>query len=149
MRAGFAGCFDIGYSYGVTDRVFDPARLGASTDISMVGIDNPFGRGVTLDLPPELIDEWRREASRQLDRPELEPGWDESWTDLPEDAFHAAVREVLAGYPVVARVTLYAIGIGYLRHAPGRNSRSTRRWPASRSASASRTPRSPPARRSS
>jgi hypothetical protein len=115
MRAGLAGCFDIGYSYGVTDRVFQPGKLGASIDISMVGIDNPFGRGVTLELPPELIEDWRREASRQLDRPELEPGWDEDWTDLPKEAFDAVVRGVLARCPVVCRVTLYAIGIGYLR----------------------------------
>jgi hypothetical protein len=115
MRAGLAGCFDIAYTYGVTDRVFDPGKLDTATDISMVGIDNPFGRGVGLNLPSAVIDEWRREASRQLDRPELEPGWDNTWTDLPEHAFHTAVREVLAEYSVACRVTLYAIGIGYLR----------------------------------
>jgi len=115
MRGGLAGSFDIGYSYGITDRVFDDGTLGASTDIGMVGIDNPFGRGVTLELPPELIDEWRREASRQLDRPELEPGWDKDWTEFPKAAFDGAVRQVLTEYPVVCRVTLYAVGIAYLR----------------------------------
>lgn len=115
MRAGLAGCFDIGHSYGLTDRVFDERRLSTSTDISKVGIDSPFGRGVTVELPTEQVEQWRREASRQLDRPELEPGWDPGWADMSKGAYDDAVRAVIARHPLTCRVTLYAIGIGYLR----------------------------------
>jgi hypothetical protein len=118
MRAGFASYFDLGNSYGVTDRVFKEDRISPPANISMVGISNPLGCGVTLDLVdenPAVIEAWRREADAQLNRPELEPGWQPGWPDLPRQRFDAQVREVINGHPISCLVTLYALGIGYLR----------------------------------
>jgi hypothetical protein len=118
MRAGLASYFDLGNSYGITDRVFAKDRLDSPASTSMVGISNPLGRGVTVDLvaeSPNVIEAWRREAHAQLDRPELEPGWRPGWRDLPRERFDARVREVITGHPVRCLLTLYALGIGYVR----------------------------------
>jgi hypothetical protein len=118
MRAGLATYFDLGNSYGVTDRVFAEDRFDSPANISMVGISNPLGRGVTMDLvaeAPAVIEAWRREAHAQLDRSELEPGWRPDWPDLPRERFDGQVREVITRHPVRCLLTLYALGIGYLR----------------------------------
>ena len=78
MQLGLATYFDLGWSVGLTDDVFADVALTAPFDISDVGLENPLGRGVEIDLVDEehVLELWREEAVRQLQRPELEVGRD-------------------------------------------------------------------------
>ena len=77
MRVGMVTYFDLGYSCGLSDRVLRPERCRSEAAIGLVGIRNPLGQGISVDLldhPKNVLPLWRKLAAHQIDRPEMELG---------------------------------------------------------------------------
>ena len=118
MRLALLTSFDVGVSYGLDDLVFSKEGLGPVYDISWVGVINPLGRGVVVDLQrdhAQLVANWVEEAVAQVDRPEMEllPGGGPA-TDDPE--FAAALKSVVASHEFsTISITVYAVGVALLK----------------------------------
>jgi hypothetical protein len=54
MRLGMISYFDVSESYGLGDDSFRSERLAAGYDLGDVGIANPLGRGVLVNLEKRL-----------------------------------------------------------------------------------------------
>jgi len=75
MRAGLVSYFDIGFSIGLTDDVLSSDHRNAPVNIGLVGIQNPLGQGVTVDLRDgAFIRLWRDETIAQVRREDMETG---------------------------------------------------------------------------
>jgi hypothetical protein len=119
MKAGLASYFDLGRSFGLTDHAFQSTRLSPEADISLVGIKNPLGRGVTVDIAqtaPELLSAWRHEAVEQVRRPEMETGWQSEWADLSRSDFDSQLAELITRHRIdTCAMTIYPLGVAYVR----------------------------------
>jgi hypothetical protein len=119
MRVGMVTYFDLGYSYGLSDRVFRPERRNGEAAIGLVGIRNPLGQGLTVDLlshSKNVLPLWRELAARQIDRPEMELGWSPDWADLSREDFKQRLRALIAQHPVdVCEIVVHAVGTAFLR----------------------------------
>jgi hypothetical protein len=117
MRLVLVTYFDVGESYGLDDRTFAAGRLGPGYDISAVGVKNPLGRGVVLDLlreRPELVASWRHAALAQVDRPDMELRYDVDAGSSDEE-FGRALRELIRHHDVMTlALTVYAVGTALL-----------------------------------
>jgi hypothetical protein len=106
--------FDLGESYGLDDNVFDQRRLARRYD---VGISNPLGRGVLVDLQRDhshLVQEWRAVAVEQISRPEMELGFDPG-LELSPAEFAERLGAVISEHPLTrCDLTIYAIGIALI-----------------------------------
>ena len=114
MRLALVSYFDLGESYGLGDSVFDQKRLSPGYDIGDVGIVNPLGRGVLVDLRrahPRLVQAWRAAAVEQISRPEMEIGFDPD-LGLSRAAFAERLEAVISEHQLVRCVlTIYGVGI--------------------------------------
>ncbi len=84
------------------DVVFPADQRAAPPDILQVGIHNPLGDGVAVDLlraHPELIGAWRRAAQSMLARKEMELGWTPGLA-VPEESFKEALADLLGTHPI-------------------------------------------------
>jgi hypothetical protein len=97
--------FDLGVSYGLSDRVFDAAaRRGG--EIGMVGLDPPAGHGVRAEVPAAVVDEWRAEAARQAHRDVMETG-----RTGDRGRFDAELAELARSHPIPrCELIVYAVG---------------------------------------
>jgi hypothetical protein len=124
MRLVLVSYFDVGESYGLDDRAFAVERLGPGYDISEVGVKNPLGRGVVVDLLHEqagLMASWRDAAIAQVDRPDMELRYDGDARSSDEE-FGAAIKKLIRHHDVSAlEITVYAVGTALLEieFAPG------------------------------
>ena len=121
MRAGLVSYFDIGFSIGLTDDVLSSDHRNAPVNIGLVGIQNPLGQGVTVDLRDgAFIRLWRDETIAQVRREDMETGWKEEWTDLPRATFNQRLIDIIDQHPVtVCKLTLHSLGIVYFRFELG------------------------------
>ena len=114
MRLTLLGYFDIGRSFGLGDDVFPVDRLAPESDIGSIGIQNPLGRGVELDLrseAPELLDQWRQAAEIQVRRPEMETGWSDS-LGIQRETFDQNLILLALNQPIDrATLSVFAIGV--------------------------------------
>lgn len=113
MRPVLLSYFDLGASYGIGDAVFPEGERAAPPDILQVGIRNPLGDGLTVDLlrdAPDVVAEWRRVAVALIERREMELGWTPA-VDASEEHFKARLRTCLEGHPI-ARCDLTILAIG-------------------------------------
>lgn len=117
MRPALVSYFDLGVSFGLGDRVFDPEYVAPIADLGMVGLVNPLGAGLRLDLvasSPQAVAGWRAAASAQVSRPEMETGWSES-LGISRAAFDDELRRhVNADAIHRCEMTIYSIGTVYL-----------------------------------
>ena len=118
MKAGLVSYFDLGCSFGLTDQAFLRERLSQEADISLVGMKNPLGRGITVDITqaaPDLLSAWRSEAVEQVRRPEMETGWQPEG-DLSRTDFDQQLAGVIAEHRVgTCTMTIYSLGVVYVR----------------------------------
>jgi hypothetical protein len=124
MRAALLSYFDLGASYGLGDAVFPAGERAAPPDILQVGIRNPLGDGLAVDLrraDPQLVDRWRRAAQAMVGRKEMELGWTPA-LEVPEEDFKAALVQLLGEHAITrCELTILAVGTVLLRFelAPG------------------------------
>jgi hypothetical protein len=118
MRLAMVTFFDIGLSYGLSDDAFESHSLGPGYPAGMVGIVNPLGRGVPVDLldtAAELIRRWCAIAHDQVERPEFEVAFDQQ-SGEPRDAFVGRLQATIDSRPLTrCDITLFAVGIALLR----------------------------------
>jgi hypothetical protein len=117
VRPALVSYFDLGTSFGLGDRVFDPALVAPIADLGMVGLVNPLGAGLRIDLvasAPQAVAGWRQAASAQVTRPEMETGWSAA-TGVSRDAFDRELRRYTMEHPIGrCELTVYGIGTVYL-----------------------------------
>jgi hypothetical protein len=124
MQLAMISYFDVGESYGLGDGVFDKKRLSPGYDIGDVGIANPLGRGVLVDLQrghPGLVQDWRAAAVEQIARREMETGFDPG-LGLSRAEFDKRLEAVISEHPLTrCDLTIYAVGITLVCLAFGSN----------------------------
>jgi hypothetical protein len=110
MRLALVSYFDIGASFGLADDVFG-GQTSPVPDIGEVGVSNPLGEGIQLELRDTHISElWREEALRQSIRQEMELGWNDERRIGKQD-FEVQVRRYIAHVELVScALTIHAIG---------------------------------------
>lgn len=109
LRPALLSYFDLGYSLGLTDTAF-AGQATAIPDISNVGLVNPLGEGLVIEVPADLVETWRTAALSQIERPEMELGWRDGDPSSYE-VFHAELSEAIRGSIVEAcRLTIHAVG---------------------------------------
>ena len=112
MQLGLCTFFDLGETVGLSDDVFSDDSLAPLFDISDIGLANPLGRGIAIDLLAEegLLRRWRDEAAEQLSRPQLEVGWNET-TGVSKEDFVSTLRDFVRVHLAEScRLTAYAVG---------------------------------------
>jgi hypothetical protein len=118
MRLAMVSYFDVSESFGLSDEVFEPGRLAPGYDLGSVGLANPLGRGVALDLRaahPDLMQRWRDAAIGQLDRPEMEIEFGGAGESTGAQ-FTERLRMTIQHHPLTrCDVTVYAVGVALLR----------------------------------
>jgi hypothetical protein len=118
MRPSLLGCFDLGKSFGLSDSVFSSDQVAPELDIGLVGLSNPLGRGIVLDLVadvPAVVQQWRDAAGAQLARPELEIGWNEQ-VGVGKASFRRALAAYVSGQTLTkCEFTIYAVGTVFVR----------------------------------
>lgn len=117
MRAGLVSAFDVNRSFGLVDSAIRADLRNAEPDLGLVGIRNPLGEGTTVNLldSAQLIEDWRAEASRQVDRPEMETGWS-SDIGIVRGEFDEGLKRVIRDHPIGrCDLTVFAVGVVYLR----------------------------------
>lgn len=116
MRAGLVGYFDLGSSVGVTDAALRHDLRQPMPEIGMVGLLNPLGQGTGVDLlGSPTLGLWRDGAVAQIRREEMELGWSEDWTDLPQAEFLDQLESLIRSHPVTKfQLTVYALGTVYV-----------------------------------
>jgi hypothetical protein len=116
---GLAGYFDLGFSCGLTDEVFQADIRRTDTAIGMVGIDNPLGDGLSVDLlrvRPDLLQMWLDQAIRQIYRPEVDIGQSSGLDRTALRAQQERLRSFVSRHPVAScTLIVYPLGIGFLR----------------------------------
>jgi hypothetical protein len=126
MRLALIGYFDLGRSLSLKDEAFRGAELSDETDRGLVALTNPFGRGTTLDLvvdkpsvvddKPSVIDLWRRAAGKQLERSELETGWQAESDGMSKKQHDVAVAQCVRSHRIAhAELTVFGIGTVLVR----------------------------------
>jgi hypothetical protein len=119
MELSLQTYFDIGVSYGLGDTAFDLNDTATAPDLGEIGYRNPLGVGICCsdeDLAP-VITIWRQNAVKQLDRPEMELGFDDpSTTEAAFEEFKSGLRDALRTHPVKSlSMRIYAVGVVFLR----------------------------------
>jgi hypothetical protein len=117
MRLCLISYFDVSESYGLGDDSFLPERLAPGYDLSEVGIANPLGRGVLVDLQrdyPDLMSEWTEAALSQVDRPESEIGH-HSNAGITRAQFGDRVKIAISRPISHCRLVILAVGVALLR----------------------------------
>ena len=113
MRPGIIGYFDLGVSLGLDDEVFVASHITSHPELGAVGINNPFGSGLLVDLTTEdspVLEAWRQVALSQVSRPEMETGYMPT-LGMDQNEFKDRLRELVRTHPACeCRVTVYAIG---------------------------------------
>jgi hypothetical protein len=109
--------FDLGVSFGLGDRVFDPCYVAPIADLGMVGLVNPLGSGLRLDLAassPQAVAGWRAAACAQVSRPDMETGWS-ARLGISRSAFDDELRRLVNALAIDrCEMTIYSIGTVYL-----------------------------------
>ena len=125
MRPLLVSTFDLGASFGISDRAFKDKCLRPPASLGDVGIDSPLGWGSTVVLQTEapVVEGWRSEALHQVHRllEEEALGWSAD-LDGPATTFEASMAELVAGHPIEhCALTVYSVGVVYvhLRFGPG------------------------------
>jgi hypothetical protein len=117
VRPALVSYFDLGVSFGLGDRVFDPEYVAPVADLGVVGLVNPLGSGLRLDLAvssPQAVAGWRAAACAQVARPEMETGWSER-LGISRSAFDDELRRHVNAHAVYrCEMTIYSIGTVYL-----------------------------------
>ena len=109
MRPALLSYFDLGYSLGLTDSAF-AGQAAALPDIANVGLVNPLGEGLVIEVPDDIVAAWRAAALAQVERPEMELGWRDDGTSSSE-AFRAELSGVIAESTVErCRLSVHAVG---------------------------------------
>jgi hypothetical protein len=117
MRLCMISYFDVSESYGLGDDSFRSERLAAGYDLGEVGIANPLGRGVLVNLQrdyPDLVGKWKEASLRQVDRPESEIGYDSNAGSTRAqfgDRLKAAISQSIPH----CRIVVLAVGVALLR----------------------------------
>jgi hypothetical protein len=117
MRLCMVSYFDVSESYGLGDDSFHAERLAAGYDLGEVGIANPLGRGVLVDVQrdyPGLLDEWKQAALIQVDRPESEIGYDSS-VGSTRAQFSDRLKAAISGLIPRCHIMVLAVGVALLR----------------------------------
>jgi hypothetical protein len=118
MQLAMVAYFDLGKSFGLGDTVFPENQLAPETAIGLVGIRNPLGRGLLVNLAaaaPNDIDNWRRAAADQVKRPEMETGWSAE-LGLSRGAFDQMLTSLALRHPLQrCELTVFAIGTVFVR----------------------------------
>src|SRR5215211_5970940 len=118
MRLVLISYFDLGESYVIDDAVFTSEALPPGYDPGLIGVTNPLGRGIVLDLLAEdttTVDRWRKEAERQVERPEMETGWLSDELPWSREQFDAQLKEFIRLHPLAkAQIAIYAVGAAVL-----------------------------------
>lgn len=115
MRLVLVSYFDLAETYGLDDEAFPKEHRTAGPDIGLVGIRNPLGQGLALELgadAPQVVKRWRAEAIAQTRRPEMELNRS---PEISPEEFDGALERLLAEHPVTScRLTVYAVGAVYV-----------------------------------
>jgi len=109
--------FDVSESYGLGDDSFRSERLAAGYDLGEVGIANPLGRGVLVDLEgdyPDLADKWKEASLGQVDRPESEIGYD-SDAGSARAQISGRLKAAISQSTPRCRIVVLAVGVALLR----------------------------------
>jgi hypothetical protein len=110
MRLVLISYFDVSESYGLGDDCFSRERLAADYDA--------MGRGVRVDLPRDhsgLVNAWRQLAVEQVDRPEMELGFDPI-LGLTRSQFSELLKTVIRECRMTrCDITVLAVGLALLR----------------------------------
>jgi hypothetical protein len=117
MRLWMISYFDVSESYGLGDETFAPERLAAGYDPGEVGIENPLGRGVLVDLQsdyPDLVDKWKEASLSQVDRPESEI-WYDSSAGFTRAQFGDLLKAAINQSMPHCRIVVLAVGVALLR----------------------------------
>jgi hypothetical protein len=99
------------------DDSFRSERLAAGYDLGEVGIANPLGRGVLVNLQkdyPDLVGKWKKASLSQVDRPESEIGYDSDAGSTRAqfgDRLKAAISQSIPN----CRIVVLAVGVALLR----------------------------------
>jgi len=129
MRLSLQSYFDLGFSLGLGDAVFrEAARV---PDIAKVGISNPFGQGLPVNLCADhqpLIELWKQKAIEKVFHPDMEngyvrlPGISDEESISHKERFLEELSSSIKNHRVdKCTLTIYAVGLVFLRldHAPG------------------------------
>lgn len=131
MRLSLQSYFDLGFSLGLGDGVFCAASDGRVPDIAKVGISNPFGQGLVVDLCENdsiILQRWKEMALEKVVHPDTETGYARKpgISDEEDELHKTKFLEQLATSIVEhafdrCTLTIYAVGLVFLRldHAPG------------------------------
>jgi hypothetical protein len=117
MRLCMISYYDVSESYGLGDGSFRPERLAPGYDLGEVGITNPLGRGVLVDLQrdyPDLMSAWKEASLSQVDRSESEIGHN-SVTGLTRAQFGDRLKVVINHSISHCRIVILAVGVALLR----------------------------------
>ena len=117
MRLCMICYFDVSESYGLGDDSFRSERLVAGYDLGEVGIANPLGQGVLVNLQrdyPDLVGKWREASLSQVDRPESEIGYDSS-AGSTRAQFGDRVKAAISQSIPNCRIVVFAVGVALLR----------------------------------
>jgi hypothetical protein len=118
MRLCMISYFDVSESYGLGDDSFRAERLADGYDLGEVGIANPLGRGVLVNLQREdsdLVDNWRDASLSQVDRPESEIGYD-SASGFTRAQFGDRLKAVISQLIIPrCKIVVFAVGVALLR----------------------------------
>jgi hypothetical protein len=117
MRLCMISYFDVSESCGLGDDSFRSERLAAGYDLGEVGIVNPLGRGVLVNLQredPDLVDKWKEASLSQVDRPESEIGY-ESAAGFTRAQFGDRLKAVISQLIPHCSIVVLAVGVALLR----------------------------------
>lgn len=118
MQLAMVAYFDLGRSFGLGDTVFPENQLAPETAIGLVGIRNPLGRGLLVNLAaaaPNDVDKWRHAAADQVKRPEMETGWSAE-LGVSREAFDQMLTSLALHHPFQrCDLTVFAIGTAFVR----------------------------------
>ena len=117
MRLCMISYFDVSESYGLGDDSFREERLTAGYDLGEVGIANPLGRGILVNIQsdyPDLVDKWKEASLKQVDRSESEIGYD-SATGLTRAQFGDRVKAAISQSIPDCSIVVLAIGVALLQ----------------------------------
>jgi hypothetical protein len=114
MRPVLVSYFDLGMSWGLGDRAFAP---GAVDDPGIVGLVNPFGSGVRVDLVghgSEAVSQWRAAAVAHASRAGFDTGWSAAFGVSRAEYAAEVVRHAARHGIRRCEMTIYSIGTVYL-----------------------------------
>jgi len=119
MELSLQSYFDLGVSYGLRDTAFDRTDAATARELGKIGYRNPVGVGIACkqeELDP-IIEIWRQQAIAQVDRPEMELGFDGPPTaQAASEDFKNALRHVIGTHPIkLLIIRIYGIGVVFLR----------------------------------